>query len=372
MVRRGERCQEIVDEGEPKGHALERCAKDVDRRGGERQPRDGAPSARAPARAALAREEREHREPVLGVRVGDQRPLDRVRLAEVERAGAPRVHVAALGQGPARDGAARVEPVAPQPPRRRHPGRIGHDPHRRRRADIDGHPRAIGAARAHTARGAIADGGIPDRAPELRPPARPGLAEGQALIEVREREEAPLVEARRVEHLGIPVLTLLIEEAGRRGHRDAGDGPAQPLGGEAARRWSPTAPGGPWTGPPRAIGAWPASRTCAAGSRCAPARPPRRAAGRAPRPRPRSVVSEYMYSGVDGPPRPVEAEETVPERRDARRPRRRGPAGSTASMHDAAASSRRCASCSTPPSAVTRVWYSTCRAPPRTAAPASS
>ena len=223
MVRRGERRQEIVDEREPKRHALERRAQDVDRRGGERQPRDGAPSARAPARAALAREEREHREPVLGVRAGDQRPLDRVRLAERRACRrTTRTRRRPRTSDPPDDGAAGVEPVAPESPRRRRPRRIGHDPHRRRRADIDRHARAIGAAGAHAARGAIADGGIPDRARAAPPTGSPRARRRQALIEVRRAGRAARSSRPAdVEHLGIPVAALLIEEAGRRGHRDA-------------------------------------------------------------------------------------------------------------------------------------------------------
>ena len=135
-------------------------------------------------------------------------------------------------------------------------------------------------------------------------------------IEVREREEAPLVEARRVEHLGIPVLALLIEEAGRRGHRDAGDAPAQPLGGEEladgppprradrgrARR-EPSELGRPVGRVQRAAGARPHGRLV---------EPPAEPLGLARAP----CVRVHVQRGR-GPPRPVEAEEAVPERGDA-------------------------------------------------------
>ncbi len=146
--------------------------------------------------------------------------LDLVGRRQLQDVTTPRMHVAALGGRAADQRAAPVHPIAPESGRSR-PVIGGHQTDGRRGSHVERDPGRIDAVRAHVAGCAVADGRKPRHAAQRRPATAPGRAQPAPPARVGEREEPIGLHTRRRQRLGVPAQRLLVEQAGARGHRHA-------------------------------------------------------------------------------------------------------------------------------------------------------
>jgi len=218
----GQRLGQVeVDQPEAQGHRLEAPAQQVQRLGARGEPGDRRAGGVAPARAALAREQRQHRQPVgVGLHRGD-RALGLARLGQAGQPAEPGDDAAPVGERAADHHAPRVRPVAPQALRQL--GRLVRPPqHAQGAARADHQRRAVrpAAAAAEVGASAVPPGREPRRLAQRGPALGPlGLeAAARAVVDPRQ------VVLETLGQLRGPAAFALVEQAGSRRHRDAGRG----------------------------------------------------------------------------------------------------------------------------------------------------
>ena len=189
----GDSTERVEDVGEAVRDALERRLHEVERRGRERDARDQAATARVPAEAPLAAEERQERQAVrCRLAIGEACGVD-----VAQGAAEPGEEVAAGAQRAALAEAAIIEAVEEEPRLRLRPLRLVHDPQRARRSDHQRGAAAADASRADVRARAVASCGndVRDRV-------------------VADRRQRRDVEAEQVESLLVPGEPVRVEEAG--------------------------------------------------------------------------------------------------------------------------------------------------------------
>jgi hypothetical protein len=212
--------EDAGEQGEAERDGLHARAQDVGRARGEGEAEDGAAREGRPARAALAREERQDRQAV-GVG-GQSRDLGIEGGVGVEAQGfeQPGEEAARVVERAAEHHAVGVDAVAPGAPGDAQVGRAPGGAQGAGGADHEGEAILGHAAAADVAARAIAVERVPGDVRE-RWPAGGVLGAQAGEGRVGSGREAAWVQGHRGEQLGVPGAGVLVEQPGAGGHREA-------------------------------------------------------------------------------------------------------------------------------------------------------